>query len=239
MHDHIRDMGRKIVQAESNEVEHRSRLWKEDEIVGVLQRKSGTRNIEAIDLSDSHSVSLDEDCFAAMSKLRMLRLNNEVKLKGENDCFPHTLRWLQYESATENFHMLSGALQNIVVLDLSRSSVTRLWKDPGPKVFDKLRVLKSQSLWQPHHMSRRSMPHLERLNIQACYGMDELHPSIGCLESLTHLNLSGSLLEELPQEFWQLTSLEELNLQRCSQLTSLPPSQLGSLMSSKQPLLGN
>ncbi|CAN6446213.1 unnamed protein product [Victoria cruziana] len=238
MHDHIRDMGRKIVQAESNEVEHRSRLWKEDEIVGVLQSKSGTRNIEAIDLSDSHSVSLDEDCFAAMSKLRMLRLNNEVKLNGENDCFPHTLRWLQYESATENFHPLSGALQNIVVLDLSRSSITQLWKDPGPKVFDKLRVLNLSHCGNlTTCLDFRSMPHLERLNIQACYGMDELHPSIGCLESLTHLNLSWNLFEELPQELWRLTSLEGLNLHRCSQLTSFP-SQLGNVMSSKQPLLG-
>ncbi|XP_031474704.1 disease resistance protein RPV1-like isoform X1 [Nymphaea colorata] len=83
-----------------------------------------------------------------------------------------------------------------------------------------------------------SVPHLEILDFRSCTKMSELDPSIGLLESLTHLNLSGcESLKTLPREIWQLTSLEELDLSYCTEITTLP-SQMEDPKSLKPALLG-
>ncbi|KAF3774416.1 popC protein [Nymphaea thermarum] len=229
MHDLIRDMGRKIIQ------DSRSRLWKDDETLDVLQTKKGTENIEAIQLNSGtyrEPTRVEAKSFVVMSELRMLRLGEYVRLKGEFEHFPKKLRWLQWN--IRHFSSLPNGLhlETIVVLDLSNSWITQLWNPQGlesTKVFGKMKVLKLDGCWMLTSCPDfKRMPHLEKLNLNGCRRMSELDPSIGLLESLTHLTLSNcASLKELNPEKWQLTSLEKLDLNGCDEITTLP-SQLGN-----------
>ncbi|XP_031478191.1 disease resistance protein TAO1-like [Nymphaea colorata] len=244
MHDHIRDMGRKIVEDESpSDPGMRSRLWKKDDLLYVLKNKTGTEKIEAIDISclSIDSVDVDTESFVGMSRLIMLRLGN-VTLGGEYGHFPSTLKWLNWNSRYLDSFPCTLPLENIVVLDFSKSCITQVWNHHGfkeTKVFGQLKVLNLSSCWNlticPDFTT---MQHLEKLYFIGCKKLTELHPSVKYLKSLTHLFLTGcESLKEMPQGVWQLTSLEELYVCGCSQITALP-SQLMDSKSLKRPLLG-
>ncbi|KAF3778170.1 TMV resistance protein [Nymphaea thermarum] len=244
MHDLIRDMGRKIVEDEScSDPGMRSRLWKKDDILYVLQNKRGTEKIEAIDISclSKDSVDMDAESFAGMSQLKLLWLGNVI-LGGEYGHFPRTLKWLKWNPRYLDTLPRTLPLDNIVVLNLSESSITQVWNNHGfreAKVFGQLKVLNLSSCWNliicPDFTT---MQRLEILDLLDCRKMTELHPSIGHLKSLTRLSLGGcESLKKLPKGVWQLTSLEALDISGCSQIKTLS-SQLLNSKSSNRPLHG-
>ncbi|XP_031476713.1 TMV resistance protein N-like isoform X2 [Nymphaea colorata] len=220
MHDHIRDMGRKIVEDESrSDPGMRSRLWKKDDILYVLENKRGTEKIEAIDISclSKDSVDVDAESFAGMSQLRMLRLEN-VTLRGEYGHFPRTLKWLNWNPRYLDSLPSTLPLENIVVLDLSESSITQLWNHHGfreTKVFGQLKVLNLRECVNlticPDFTT---MQHLEILDLLDCRKMTELHP-----EKLQEMNLSGckNLVDVLGIE--QLRYLKTVKLRGCRSLS--------------------
>lgn len=68
----------------------------------------------------------------------------------------------------------------------------------------------------------KCLPYLEKLNLEFCSSLVEVHPSIGDHSKLVHLNLrSCEKLESLPSSL-KLRSLEVLNLSWCSMLTKIP-----------------
>ncbi|XP_049932388.1 disease resistance protein RPV1-like [Nymphaea colorata] len=219
MHDHIRDMGRKIVEDESPNLETVAGCGRKMTLIVIKFVMQGTKKIEAINLScEKHSTpNVDVKSFAGMSKLKMLQLY-KVRLEDEYRDFPRTLRWLSWNS--KDLHCLPDelSLEDIVVLDLCWPSMDQVWchKISGStKVFSQLKVL---SLRECRSLTIcpdfTGMPHLEELHFQACYALTELHPSI-----------------------WGLTSLQVLDLTQCSKITALP-SQPSDSQPLKQPLLG-
>jgi Leucine-rich repeat (LRR) protein len=65
-------------------------------------------------------------------------------------------------------------------------------------------------------------PNLEDLNLDNCTNLVEVHHSVGFLDKLAYLNLSGcSNLKSFPKSL-KLRSLEELDLQGCSSLQNFP-----------------
>ncbi|XP_034709687.1 disease resistance protein RPV1-like [Vitis riparia] len=67
-----------------------------------------------------------------------------------------------------------------------------------------------------------SMPNLERLNLEGCTRLRELHSSIGDLKSLTYLNLGGcEQLQSFPSSM-KFESLEVLYLNCCPNLKKFP-----------------
>ncbi|CAN6446214.1 unnamed protein product [Victoria cruziana] len=218
MHDHIRDMGRKI--AQSNEAGKCTRLWNYDEAVDVLRNKRGRADVEAIRLicEEEDGVCMDTESLVGMPRLRMLQLQN-VTLKGECEDFPRNLRWLKWSSRD------SDSLPSCLHLE--------------DKVFHQLKVL---DLWFCTSLvvcpDFTRMPHLEILIFDVCRNMRELHPSIGHLKSLIRLNLRYcNSLKELPEEIYELTSLQELDLSYCG-ITALPWQSGDSKSSSEQHVLG-
>ncbi|KAF3779412.1 putative WRKY transcription factor 16 [Nymphaea thermarum] len=268
MHDLVRDMGRKIVEDESRSNPGTcSRLWKKEETLHVLQHKMGTRNIEALTvlgdefsqndaiseimwdfvskderpISESiDSDSMDVEAFAGMAELRMLRLGYTT-LEGEYEHFPRMVKWLEWSPRNLDFLPSTLHLDNIVILDLSGSSISQLWnpqRSASTKVFDKLKVLKLCGCVElticPDFTS---MLCLQILNLARCEKITELHRSIGHLKILTFLTLAGcKSLMEIPPEIWQLVSLKYLDLRWCSQITAMPP-ELGDSKSLKRSLL--
>ena len=68
-----------------------------------------------------------------------------------------------------------------------------------------------------------STPNLERLILQGCTSLLEVHPSIGDLEKLHLLDLKDcKSLESVPDGICKLKSLETLSLSGCSQVMRLP-----------------
>ncbi|KAF3773269.1 putative disease resistance protein [Nymphaea thermarum] len=203
----------------------------------MLIEDIGTEKIEAIQLNSGTywpPMYVEAESFVAMSQLRMLRLGAVVHLKGEFEHFPKKLRWLEWHP--QDLDSLPGSLhlENIVVLDLSHSRITQLWNPQGlesTKVFGKMKVLNLAGCYLTSCPDFNRMTNLQKLNFAECREMSELDPSIGHLKSLTHLSLNGCWsLKTLPQEIWQLTSLEELDVTL--------PSQLEDPQSLKQVLLG-
>ncbi|CAN6446198.1 unnamed protein product [Victoria cruziana] len=166
-----------------------------------------------------------------MSRLRMLRLD-DVTLKGEYERFPRNIRWLEWSPKDLNCLPCCLHLDNMVVLDLSSSSIVRLWD--GQKVLHQLKVLDlryCRSLVVCPDF--KSMPHLEILNLKECEMVSELHPSIGLLKNLCELCLSScTSLKELPEQIYGLTSLQKLDLS-CCKIIALPL-QYGDSKSSEQ-----
>ena len=69
------------------------------------------------------------------------------------------------------------------------------------------------------------MPKLEKLNLEGCVSFSRLHSSIGTFSEmnfLTELNFSESGIRELPISIGSLTSLETLNLSKCSKFEKFP-----------------
>jgi Leucine-rich repeat (LRR) protein len=66
---------------------------------------------------------------------------------------------------------------------------------------------------------------LLELNLSGCSNLQELPPSISRLNALQELNLSEcSTLQELPTSIGQLNALQNLDLNHCSSLQELPTS---------------
>ena len=64
---------------------------------------------------------------------------------------------------------------------------------------------------------------LEKLMLEGCSSLVELHQSVGHLKSLVFLNMKGCWrLKILPESICDVKSLESLNISGCSQLEKLP-----------------
>lgn len=87
-------------------------------------------------------------------------------------------------------------------------------------------------------MDFREVPNLEKLNLEGCVRLVEVHPSVGVLKRLVILNLKDCKgLIRLPSSICELKSLKVLILQGCSKLDELPES-LGNMTGLEKLKLG-
>ncbi|CAN6461761.1 unnamed protein product [Victoria cruziana] len=239
MHDQVEEMGRQIVREEGFP-ELRSRLWDADEALNMLEGLKGTSNVEGIvlQLPKNKMAHLSTEAFRAMCKLRLLHVDN-VGFEGEYRHFPKTLKWFEWigcplESLPCDLH-----LEKAVVLDLSSSMITQVWKQQGLRTmaFDKLKVLNLHNCVNlticPNFTRLRS---LEKLVFDHCHKLAAVDESIGHLKHLVHLSMRSCLaLKELPSSVCHLTSLQMLDLYFCPIVNLLE--DIGDLQSLKQLIL--
>ncbi|KAK9901199.1 hypothetical protein M0R45_002170 [Rubus argutus] len=139
-----------------------------------------------------------------MKNLRYFSSSEDVCYSGNIDFLSNKLRWLDWskcpiQSFPSNFHP-----KELVALNIPDSShITRLWE--GRKVF----------------------PNLTYMNLSGCASLMELPEIIGKMDSLIELDLSGSGIKELHPSIGYLIGLEELYLQNCENLSTLPCSIYG------------
>uniref|UniRef100_A0A6N2LWN3 TIR domain-containing protein n=1 Tax=Salix viminalis TaxID=40686 RepID=A0A6N2LWN3_SALVM len=112
-------------------------------------------------------------------------------------------------------------LDKLVVLEMQYSNIKELWKEK--KILNKLKILNlsySKYLVKTPNLNSSS---LEKLLLEGCLSLVEVHQSVGHLKSLIFLNLKGCRrLKTLPQSICDAKSLEILNISECSQLEKLP-----------------
>ncbi|XP_011012120.1 PREDICTED: TMV resistance protein N-like [Populus euphratica] len=231
MHDLLRDMGREVVRESSPLLlGKRTRIWNKDDAWNVLDHQKGTDVVEglALDVRASEIKSLSTGSFAEMKFLNLLQING-VHLTGSFELLSKELMWICWHGCPLKYFPSDFTLDNLAVLDMQYSNLKELWK--GKKILDKLKILDlshSQYLIKTPDLHSSS---LEKLILEGCSSLVEVHQSIENLTSLVFLNLKGCWrLKNLPdgignlksQSIGNLKSLETLNISGCSQLEKLP-----------------
>ncbi|XP_010263198.1 PREDICTED: TMV resistance protein N-like isoform X2 [Nelumbo nucifera] len=234
MHDLLRDMGRDIIREESpKEPGKRSRLWLDEDVYYVLEKCKGTEAIEGIVLenhqSSSLSVQLTTEAFTRMQRLRLLRMDY-VKLMGSYENVSGELKWLCWHGFPLTFIPSNFNLENLVFLDMQHSRMKQVWKEI--MLLEKLKVLDlSHSCYLTRTPDFLGLPNLERLILEGCTSLAEVHDSIQHLDRIIFLNLKDcKKFKDLPSSICKLKSLEILILSGCSKLEKLPE-KLGNMES--------
>ncbi|KAM1427564.1 hypothetical protein FF1_019721 [Malus domestica] len=207
-------MGRAIIRDESPEDPgKRTRLWHKKEASDVLRNLTGTRSIKGLML---HCPSTFETkAFTKMLNLELLLLDN-VKLSGSYEDFPKKLIWLSWRGFSLKSIPANFCMENLVVLDLRKSSLQHVWN--GTKILTRLKIL---NLSHSHRTTSdlSGLPNLEKLILKDCINLVDVDESIGNLGKLVFLNLKDcKSLMKLPKRMNMLRSLEELILTGCPKL---------------------
>lgn len=189
---------------------------------------------------------LEAKSFSTMSNLRLLEINN-VYPTGNLEYLSNNLRYLKWHGYPFNSLPVSFRPEKLFKLNLCSSRVKYLWKGIKP-----LKELKSMNLIHSRNLIRTpdftGVPNLERLNLEGCTRLLEVHQCVGTLKRLILLNLKdcrnlvsfpknvclmkslkilclcGCLkLEKLPQDFGEVECLEELDVGGTA-IRQIPPS---------------
>ncbi|KAK3437377.1 hypothetical protein EUGRSUZ_C02044 [Eucalyptus grandis] len=120
---------------------------------------------------------------------------------------------LEFGSCPWNLRAKNLDLEELVILDLSRSMVHEKWN--GWIQIQKAKKLKVLNLTGCVHLIKTpDLSHfkcLERLILERCMRLDEIGPSVKSLRCLVSLNLRFCTeLKKLPRELGSLTSLEDI-----------------------------
>ncbi|QCD87576.1 leucine-rich repeat-containing protein [Vigna unguiculata] len=222
MHDLLKELGKSIVREKApKEPRKWSRLWNYKDLQRVMKINKETENVEAIVIHQSEKEFLEErirvDTLSKMNHLELLILEN-VNCFGTLDCISNELRYLQWNhfpwmSLPSTFHP-----NQLVELILPHSNIKKLWE--GKNFLPNLTMLDmrhSKYLIAVPDLSE--VPRLERLHLEGCIQLVEIHPSIGILRELRYLNLKNckNLVLNLNMLFG-ISSLSGLNLSGCSKL---------------------
>ncbi|OWM65633.1 TMV resistance protein N-like [Punica granatum] len=232
MHDHLRDLGRKIVHEEGLQYPRKcSRLWEQcEETMKILQNKEGKEAIVGLRLERPQPNSMEE-VLAGLHNVRYLSLEAAKFSKRFKHPLPE-LKWLSLPRCPASFNPYRINISKLVILELPHSSISEKWNGWRYIQMVHLKVLdltNCSKLTCTPDFSRT--PNLERLTLSQCTNLAELHSSIVELKNLMYLDLSDCFsLCKLPEELGSLENLERLSLHGCTTLENLPNS-LGKLTS--------
>uniref|UniRef100_A0A6N2LUE2 TIR domain-containing protein n=1 Tax=Salix viminalis TaxID=40686 RepID=A0A6N2LUE2_SALVM len=223
MHNLLRDMGREIIHKESpDHPGKRSRIWQCEDAWNVLNKQMGTEVVEglSLDVRASKNKLLSTRSFTKMRFLKLLQING-VHLSGPFKLLSEELIWICWLECPLKSFPSDLMVYNLVVLEMQYSNIKELWKEK--KVLNKLKIL---NLSYSKHLVKTPNLHstsLEKLLLEGCLSLVEVHQSVGHLKSLIFLNLKRCRrLKTLPQSICDAKSLEILNISECSQLEKLP-----------------
>ncbi|KAB2631679.1 TMV resistance protein N-like [Pyrus ussuriensis x Pyrus communis] len=224
MHDLLQEMGWEIVRQESrSEPGKRSRLWLFEDVYDVLVNNKGTEVVEGLVLTSraDEEVHTSTEAFSKMNKLRMLKLGN-VHLSEELTYLSNELRVLKWHGYPSRSLPSNFRPEKLFELSLCNSRIEELWK-VIKKPLEKLKIIKlsySQSLIKTPDFSE--VPNLERLILEGCTSLSDIHPSITGLKRLVLLNLKDcKSLRSLPSSI-ELKSLRIFVLSGCTKLKKFP-----------------
>ncbi|XP_024961631.1 putative disease resistance protein At4g11170 [Cynara cardunculus var. scolymus] len=201
MHRLLQEMGRNVVRQESfSHPEKRSRVWLSSDSYKILKKGKGSETIEGLTLDMKmlreeeeaktfvYPSGLWTDALELMDNLKLLQLNF-VELNGSYENFSVDLRWLCWLG----FHLRTIPsdlfMGNLVAVDMSYSNLEVF--DP-PMVLHSLQILNlkdSHNLFEIRNIYK--IPLLETLILWNCNSLVHVCETIGDLNHLTLLNMTG------------------------------------------------
>ncbi|CAN6446010.1 unnamed protein product [Victoria cruziana] len=237
MHDRIQEMGRWIAGGEGNG--DNCRLCCGDETPIMTMHSEEKEKVQGIVLkmeAQSTSTNLSTKEFQGMYNLRLLHLYHvSFHERAEINHFPKKLKWLRWQGCPLESVVFNGSsFMNLAILELSECIIChlKLHKLNGLKV---LNLSNCENLQATPDFS--CTPNLEKLFLDNCSKLSDIHESVCHLESLTTWSMRNcESVKKLPEEhrcsISNLSKLEELNLQGCEKIGSLPrlPSSLKVLV---------
>ncbi|KAJ6855340.1 hypothetical protein NC651_040106 [Populus alba x Populus x berolinensis] len=159
--------------------------------------------------------------FSKMSRLRLLRIRNACFDSGP-EYLSNELRFLEWRNYPSKYLPSSFQPENLVEVHLCYSNLRQLRF--GNKILDSLKVIDlSYSEYLIKTPDFTGIPNLERLILEGCRRLSEVHSSIGHHNKLIYVNLIDcKSLTSLPSRISGLKLLEELHLSGCSKLKEFP-----------------
>ncbi|XP_043698617.1 disease resistance protein L6-like [Telopea speciosissima] len=222
MHDQLRDLGREIVRQENlEELEGRSRLWSDEDVMEVLSTQKGTSKVKGLCITFpewGNSQPMIIEGFGAMTGLRLLQVDYAKVARNFEHPFPE-LRWLSWKRCPTQFTPIN--LRKLCVLDLSHSDITENWMG-----------------W--NYIEEAT--NLEVLYLDDCPNLMKIPTTINALTSLESLGLGNcphlQCIPHLPSGlkslkvcdcenlreilgFSDLRNLERLRIRNCSKLEKI------------------
>ncbi|KAI9108973.1 hypothetical protein K1719_019928 [Acacia pycnantha] len=223
MHDLLEQMGRRIIVDKSPDyVGNRSRLWYKEDIDEVMENNLGTKEIQGMVSSTSCEASWDPEAFLTFHNLRLLIITSDFKLHHGLKCLPYSLKVLHWTKYPLDTLPPGARLYRLVDLKMHHSKLKKLWnKSLCSKNLKVLDLSYSKNLIETPDFSE--LPNLERLELEGCEGITDLHASIGQHRKLQVLNLNGcKKLKNWCLKKLEMTALKEFVLCECIQVKSLP-----------------
>ncbi|KAI3724343.1 hypothetical protein L2E82_36115 [Cichorium intybus] len=168
---------------------------------------------------DHGELGLSGDVFASMKNLRLLDIDGKFT-STQPTFLPDELRWLRW---TE-YPFLTLPLANmrkLVGLEMVQGDIKHLWN--GRKILPNLKFLHLEFLNSLTSFPDVSgAPNIERLILSNCFGLKEVHESLGSHRGLVYLDMNGCMeLKRLPSRL-EMESLETLILSGCESLERFP-----------------
>ncbi|XP_021803325.1 TMV resistance protein N-like [Prunus avium] len=224
MHDLLEKLGKDIVHEESpNDPGKRSRLWFYEDVEQVLTESTGTRNIKGImvKLPYPTEITLNPECFRDMVNLEIF-INRNASLCGHINNLPNALRFInwdrcQLQSLPPNFQG-----NHLVEFNMPRSHIRQL-EGFNFKHSPNLTIMNLKGCQFLEKIPDLSgIPNIKYLNLSMCTRLVEVDGSVGFLDKLVELDLSGCVKLMRFGTTLRLKSLEELDLSDCGRLESFP-----------------
>ncbi|CAN1264366.1 Disease resistance protein L6 [Linum perenne] len=240
MHDHIRDLGRAIVREEDSQRPwKRSRIWSNKDALNILKTGEGSNWVEflSVDMKDE-ILELTDTEFKKLSGLRYLEVHNGILIGDFKGVLPN-LRWLRLQHCRSIPSDLN--MKKLVILEMERCPVEDEWRGwSGTKVASNLKAIHLHYCHETRTAPDLSQcRNLEWIDLEGCLGMSgEIHignllknlkllrfsetnitkltGEIGTLENLQVLDA-----EKLPISLANLTKLQELSINKCTQLAEV------------------
>nr|XP_023929446.1 TMV resistance protein N-like [Quercus suber] len=222
MHDLLQQMGREIVQQESEELEQRSRIWRYKDAHKLLTRNMRSNKIRSIMLlsRERTEMPLKPKVFKRMKNLKFLVGN--VHIGEALEYLPDELRFLEWREFPLSLSSKCCLPRQLVVLKMFESNI--ILEDVFKQGFqnENLKMISLESCEFLTKLPDLCCPNLEELNLRNCENLIEVHESIGLLEKLKVWDLyKCSQLQILPSTL-MLKSLEDFSLFGCSRLKKFP-----------------
>ncbi|KAL6318225.1 hypothetical protein AAG906_035732 [Vitis piasezkii] len=208
-----------------------SRLCYLEIVYRVLTRKMGTEAIEGIllNLFRLKRIHITTEAFSMMKNLRLE--DDKVKLSKDLEFPSYELRYLYWHGYPLESLPSSFYAEDLVELDMCYSNLKQLWEsDMLLEKLNTVRISCSQHLIEiPDFLI--SALNLEKLILDGCSSLMEVHPSIGRLNKLILLNLKNCKklrkLKKFPDIQGNMEHLSELYL--ASAAIEGLPSSIGHL----------
>ncbi|KAL8252444.1 hypothetical protein R6Q59_036137 [Mikania micrantha] len=242
MHDLVEEMGHHIVRGEHpmNPRKH-TRVWKREEIKEMCFEDATMENdkTEALrySLSPSEGNDLSSRFCKIVSNMKKLRWIDVTMYDVKSDEWPTFLsnelqyiRWTGYIASPfpDTFHPL-----RLGVLILRETQQKELWKGcmhlPQLKVLHLEEMRNLQSTPDFH-----GLPRLQKLTLEKCYMLEEIHPSFGSHTSLEYLNVTCCYRLRMFPTIVHMRNLKTLKLNECSLKDGEIPSGIGELSNLKE-----
>ncbi|XP_028752992.1 TMV resistance protein N-like [Neltuma alba] len=230
VHDMLREMGKKIVFLESpNDAGKRSRIWSLEDANHVLGNKRGTEAIYGIVVrfDKPYAMHFNPEAFSSMSNLKLLMISSHSHsrmqlnlLRGLN-CLSTTLKVIEWEGYPLDFLPSQTQLNELVDLRMQHSKLKELWT--GTQFLQSLKFIDlSHSTNLIRTPNFDGTPNLQRLILEGCTKLVEVHYSLGQHKKLVIVDFKGcKSIKTLPTKI-EMNCLELFILSGCSKIKKLP-----------------